>query len=79
MRSEVEQFSALEGFNVGIDDLKIDVFGEVAVVTGVFRGTFRTREDAGSFASRSTLVFVNSEGDWLIAHEHHSTLAAPSP
>ena len=76
MRAEVEEFSALEDFDGGFEDLKIDVFGPVAIATGIFRATYRVGDDTDSAAARSTVVFVDDDGDWLIAHEHHSPFAA---
>ena len=76
MRSEVDAFSAIDDLDAQIDNLKIDVFGPVAVATGVFRGTFRVGEDQQSATTRTTLVFVDDDGDWLIAHEHHSPFVA---
>lgn len=78
MRAEVEGFSALEDFDGHLDDLKIDVFGPVAITTGVFRATFRIGDDPLSVATRTTVVFVDADGDWLIAHEHHSPFVASS-
>ena len=72
MRSETEQLSALQDVDCQMDDVKVDVFGEVAVVTGIWTTTYRLDDEPGRSCSRSTLVFVNDGGDWLIAHEHHS-------
>ncbi|MFI7494846.1 hypothetical protein ACH9D2_09030 [Kocuria sp. M4R2S49] len=35
-RREAEQFAAVEDLHVGFDGLRIDVFGPVAIATGVF-------------------------------------------
>jgi ketosteroid isomerase-like protein len=78
MRTEVEQFRAVEDFEGVIEELKIDVFGPVAIATGVFRGTARVGDDVAAFTSRTTLVLVDNGGDWLIAHEHHSPFVASS-
>lgn len=73
MRSEVEQFSAIEDLDAHLDDLKIDVLGAVAVVTGVFRASFTVQGDHQSSRTRSTVVLVDAgDGNWLICHEHHS-------
>lgn len=76
MRAEVAEFRAVEDLEAGIDELKIDVFGPVAIATGIFRGTARVGDEVVAFSSRSTLVFVDDDGDWLIAHEHHSPVGA---
>jgi ketosteroid isomerase-like protein len=78
MRAEVEGFSAIDDFDGRLDDMKIDVFGPVAITTGVFRATFRVGDDQQSVATRTTIVFVDAGGDWLIAHEHHSSFVASS-
>ncbi|WP_424347018.1 hypothetical protein [Kocuria sp. CH-021] len=36
MRLEMEQFTGMEDFHGRFDDLKIDVFGPVAIATGIF-------------------------------------------
>jgi len=77
MRSEVEAFSPIEDLEARIDGLKIDVFGPVAIVTGVFQAAFRAGEEQQSARTRTTVVFVDAgAGNWLIAHEHHSPFVA---
>lgn len=76
MRSEVEQFSAIDDLDAHLDDLKIDVFGPVAVVTGTFRAAFQVQGDRQSSRTRSTVVLVDAgDRNWLICHEHHSPVA----
>ncbi|KUG56335.1 hypothetical protein AVL61_14580 [Kocuria rosea subsp. polaris] len=72
MRLEAEQFTGMEDFHGRFDDLKIDVFGPVAIATGIFVWDCRVEGDVVSGRNRSTVVFVDSHGQWLIAHEHHS-------
>lgn len=74
MRLEVEQFSGMEDFHGRFDDLKIDVFGPVAIATGIFVWDCRLEGELVSGRTRSTLVFVDSNEQWVIAHEHHSPL-----
>ena len=74
MQGEIDAFTPLSDFDGRFDDLKVDVFGPVAIATGIFRCTFTMEGEAGSAVSRSTVVLVDDEGDWLIAHEHHSPL-----
>jgi ketosteroid isomerase-like protein len=78
MRSEVDAFSAIEDLDARIDHLKIDVFEPVAVATGVFRAEFRVDDKHQSASTRTTVVFVDANADWLIAHEHHSPFVASS-
>lgn len=73
MRSEVEAFSAIDDLEAHTDDLKIDVFGPVALATCTFRASFRVGGERQCARTRTTVVFVDaSDGNWLIAHEHHS-------
>ena len=53
MRSEVEGFSAIDDFDGRLDDMKIDVFGPVAITTAVFRATFRVGDDQQSVATQN--------------------------
>jgi ketosteroid isomerase-like protein len=72
MRLEMEQFTGMEDFHGRFDDLKIDVFGPVAIATGIFVWDCRAEGEVLSGRSRSTLVFAESNKQWVIAHEHHS-------
>ena len=65
---------AISGFDYDLEDLKINVFGDVAVVT--FHANFRPTigEDVIQIWGSTTLVFVKVNGEWKITHEHHSPL-----
>ena len=65
---------AISGFEYELDDLKINVFGDVAVVTfhADFRPTIGT--DVVQIWGSTTLVFVKVDSEWKITHEHHSPL-----
>lgn len=65
---------AISGFDYELGDLKINVFGEVAVVT--FHADFRPTigADVVQIWGSTTLVFVKVDDDWKITHEHHSPL-----
>jgi ketosteroid isomerase-like protein len=77
MRSEIEQFGAIDDLALHADELKVDVFGPVAVTTCAFRASFRCQGEQQSSRIRSTLVFVDAgNGNWLICHEHHSPFLA---
>ena len=70
-------FSRLEQPLVDMDDLAINVVGDVAIAT--FNGHF-TGEIAGhavALDQQSTMVFVLVDGDWKIIHEHMSPLGGP--
>lgn len=65
---------AITRFDYNLGDLKIAVYGEVAVVT--FHADFRPTigEDVLQIWESTTLVFVKTAGGWKITHEHHSAL-----
>lgn len=65
---------AISAFDYELVDLKINVFGEVAVVT--FLNDFRPTMDGNvvQLWGQVTLVFVKTKGEWKITHEHHSAL-----
>ena len=77
-RMEAEQFAAVEDLDARFDGLKIDVFGPVAIVTGVFVWDCTVDGRSVSGRTRSTVVFVDRGDQWLIAHEHHSPFVASS-
>jgi ketosteroid isomerase-like protein len=67
--------SRLGSFSATVQDLKVDVFGSVAVATFLLRYSFETPDVSGSSSARSTMVFVETAGAWRIVHEHFSRLA----
>ncbi len=62
----------LQDLRMEARDLKIDVFGDVAVATFIFDCGFRNGAAMVNKSARSTLVFVKNGGRWKITHEHHS-------
>ncbi|HVM15781.1 MAG TPA: nuclear transport factor 2 family protein [Egibacteraceae bacterium] len=71
-QSEEEGLGGVENFHYQLDDLKVDVFGPVAIATFVFGYGFDADGEAMSVRARSTMVFVNDNESWKIAHEHFS-------
>ncbi|MFC5730040.1 MULTISPECIES: nuclear transport factor 2 family protein [Nocardioides] len=72
-RLEREAITGVKAFVPDVEDVKIDVFGPVAVATFVMNYDVVTEEDERlSFRARSTMVFARDEGRWLIVHEHFS-------
>ncbi len=53
-------------------DLKIDVFGEVAIATFYFHSSFRVHGDLKQGIGRQTIVFVKTADGWRIVHEHRT-------
>ncbi|MFF0988540.1 nuclear transport factor 2 family protein [Kocuria nitroreducens] len=77
-RLEAEQFAAVQDLHAGFDDLKIDVFGPVAIATGIFVWDGTVDGSPSSGRTRSTVVFVDDGSQWLIAHEHHPRRRHPA-
>lgn len=65
---------AISGFDYELGDLKIAVYGDVAVVT--FHADFRPAigQDVIQTWESTTLVFVKTDRGWKITHKHHSPL-----
>jgi ketosteroid isomerase-like protein len=63
---------AISGFDYNLGDLKIDVFGDLAIVT--FEADFRPKieEQTPQIWANVTLVFVKVNDTWKITHEHFS-------
>lgn len=63
---------AISAFDYNLGDLKIDVFGDVAVAT--FEADFRPTmgEQVPQIWANVTLVFVKVNDTWKITHEHFS-------
>lgn len=78
-RLEREAILGVNEFDPRLVDLKIDVFGPVAVTTFVMN--YRVVDNEGerhSFRARATMVLAKEEGGWLIVHEHFSPFVANS-
>jgi ketosteroid isomerase-like protein len=78
-RLEREAILGVKEFDPRLVDLKVDVFGPVAVTTFVM--DYRVVDDEGqrhSFRARATMVLAKQESGWLIVHEHFSPFAANS-
>ena len=68
-RQTINSISSLE---YNLNDLKINVFGEVAIVT--YHGDFEFTFETGSkqMHTQTTLIFVKTEAGWKLTHEHSS-------
>jgi ketosteroid isomerase-like protein len=52
------------------DDLKIDVFGDIGIVTYYPRVSFVKEGETRLVNGRQTLVFLKTDQGWKIVHEH---------
>jgi len=68
--SEAAFFSSINNVNYRIDDLKIDVFGDVGIVTYYPHVTFSKENEPRVVDGRQTLVFLKTDDGWKIVHEH---------
>ncbi len=65
--------TATGGLSMEASDVKVDVFGDVAVATFVLEYGFKAGAEAIHKKSRGTLVFVRDSSGWRIVHEHFSS------
>ena len=66
-----------ETFNM--DEIRVRVYNDAAVLTGrqVQKGAYRGNSIQAQF--RTTLVFVQQQGQWKLASLHLSTIGQPPP
>jgi len=53
-----------------VQDLKVDVFGNVAIATYYPKVTFVKEGETRNVSGRQTLVFLKTDEGWKIVHEH---------
>jgi hypothetical protein len=75
-RTERAGIEALDAMKLTVEDLKVDVFGQVAVATFVMAHEAVARGQTTHTKVRATLVWVKVDAGWKIAHEHFSPVAA---
>ena len=68
--SEAEFFSSIADVEYEVRDLKVAVFGSVAVATDYPHASFTVDGQRRTIDGRQTLVFVNTRDGWKLAHEH---------
>jgi ketosteroid isomerase-like protein len=72
-QDEHQGLARISDLSMRVDDLKIDVFGEVGIATFIMHSDFREGTNTFQHTARSTLVFVKDSGAWKITHEHFSS------
>jgi ketosteroid isomerase-like protein len=78
-RLEREAILSVKEFDPRVLDLKVDVFGPIAVTTFVMDYRVVAAEgERHSFRARATMVVAKDGGRWLIVHEHFSPFVANS-
>lgn len=68
--SEAAFFRSISNASYEVEDLKIDVFGDVGIATYYPRVSFERDGEAVRVTGRQTLVFLNTQDGWKIVHEH---------
>lgn len=69
---EREGISKVDDIEYRVEDLKVDVFGRVAVATFLLHENMGLEGERISALARSTLVWVFDGERWRITHEHFS-------
>ena len=70
--SETEHFSMISDASFNLEDIKVDVFEDIAVTTFYNNYSFTKNNIRVQGKGRVTLVFLNTEEGWKIVHEHSS-------
>jgi ketosteroid isomerase-like protein len=75
-----ETFSSTDRriFSMTVDELRVRVIGDVAVVTGRTRAAGSYRGEAASVTLRFTDVFLRREGGWRVITSQGTLVAATS-
>lgn len=68
--SEAAFFGSISDYSQEVTDLKIDVFGDVGIVTYYPHVSFVQDGQQKKGSGRQTLVFVKTKHGWKIVHEH---------
>ena len=76
---ERAMFSVLEGPEVDMRELVVNIFGDVGIAT--FNGHFTGMMNGSptELRQQATMVFVSSGDEWKLVHEHFSPLATSQP
>ena len=69
-QQEAADITSMEEVEQHWDDLKIDVFGDVAIATGYIQISFKMNGNDMQVHVRATVVFLKTKDGWKIVHEH---------
>ncbi len=67
---EIAGVTSVQDLKLEMIDVKIDVFGDVAIVTCYNRYSYSGNDDLQLGVDRNTLVFLSTADGWKIIHEH---------
>jgi ketosteroid isomerase-like protein len=68
--SEAAFFSSITDARYEVQDLKIDVFGDVGIATYYPQVSFARDGNDVEVSGRQTLVFLKTQSGWKLVHEH---------
>ena len=68
--SEAAFFGSISDFNQEVEELKIDVFGDIGIATYYPHVSFVQDGVEKRASGRQTLVFLRTSDGWKIVHEH---------
>lgn len=68
--SEAAFFGSITNAEYEIQDLKIDVFGDIGIATYYPQVRFMRDGHEVQVSGRQTLVFLKTGSDWKLVHEH---------
>lgn len=70
--AEHTELAAVSGMKVRVENLKVDIFNDVAVATFILHYSFVAGTETIERGAKGTMVLVLDQGGWKIAHEHFS-------
>jgi len=70
--SETEHVLSMSDASFNLEDIKVDIFGDIAITTFYNNYSFIKNNMRIQGKGRVTLVFLNTEDGWKIVHEHSS-------
>ena len=72
--SETEHVLSMSDASFNLEDIKVDIFGDIAITTFYNNYSFIKNNMRIQGKGRVTLVFLNAEDGWKIVHEHSSPI-----
>ena len=82
---EQAAFANISDYAYSIDELRVDVLGDVAIATfyltysGMFVNDYSFEGSPVRSKTRATMVLERTPKGWKVAHEHFSRFPEPSP
>lgn len=68
--SEAAFFGSIANYKQEVHDLKVDVFGDIAIATYYPHVSFERDGEQVAVTGRQTFVFIRTNDGWKLVHEH---------